>query len=485
VFGFVLALTAVLDGLLRLVIREPARRALAATVLLLFALAYGHLDVGLLEGRVHNTILMPVVVFGAVLPALWVVMRLRAAPRLAPFLQASAVALVALQLFTIGRQQLARGRAHGPSAGSPTASASEAASASRRPDIYYLIFDGYTRADILREYYAYDNSAFLDGLRARGFFVATEARSNYVHTRLSLASTLNMRYLDAEARRVGPGATDWDAVVPLVRRPAAMERLRQLGYRYRNVGGYWHVTRSSPLADENVSFLPDYAEEFVTVFLQTTAFDPMLRLVPAYRDLFHPGLVHLKQLHSIPRPKGRSGPLFTFAHVMCPHPPYVFDSKGLVRSAGSSLTNWRTKAYAEQVAFLNQEILKLIDAIDQASGQDAVVIMHGDHGARTLGNPWRGSPEQILEQVAILNAYRLPPDAATLLYPSITPVNSFRVLFTGVFGDPGLSPLKDHSFFSPQERMFDLQEVDASAHLMSAESARESAGRTDQGPPPL
>jgi hypothetical protein len=377
-------------------------------------------------------------------------------------------------LLTVGRQLLARSaRPDRVAAALPAERGTRAEG--RRPDIYYLIFDGYTRADVLDRYYDQDIGDFLEGLRARGFFVASGSRSNYVHTRLSLASALNMRYLDDEARRVGPGPTDWEAVVPLVQRPEVVARLRRLGYRYRNVGGYWHVTRSSPLADENVSFLPDYAEEFVTVFVQTTAFDPFLRRAPAYRDLYHPGRVHLKQLASVPRPPGRRGPLLTVAHVMCPHPPYVFDRNGLVRGMESSLTSWsRTRAYAEQVAFLNGEILKLLDAIDRASGPDAVVVLHGDHGSRTLGKAWRASPEQVLEQIAILNAYRLPPRAAARLYPTITPVNSFRVLLSGLFDATDLPLLEDRSFYSPQERMFDLQEADADGGLLTARSASDA-----------
>ena len=37
---------------------------------------------------------------------------------------------------------------------------------------YYIVLDAYTRGDILEEVFSFDNSAFLSGLRARGFTVA-------------------------------------------------------------------------------------------------------------------------------------------------------------------------------------------------------------------------------------------------------------------------------------------------------------------------
>ena len=64
-----------------------------------------------------------------------------------------------------------------------------------KPDIYYIVLDGYGREDILNEYYAYDNSEFLENLAKRGFAVPHQARSNYPKTVLSISSTLNMDYI--------------------------------------------------------------------------------------------------------------------------------------------------------------------------------------------------------------------------------------------------------------------------------------------------
>ena len=63
------------------------------------------------------------------------------------------------------------------------------------PDIYLIVLDGYAREDVLRQHYKFDNSAFLDGLRGRGFQVSGASTANYNWTFLSLASFLNMDYL--------------------------------------------------------------------------------------------------------------------------------------------------------------------------------------------------------------------------------------------------------------------------------------------------
>ena len=61
-----------------------------------------------------------------------------------------------------------------------------------KPDIYYLIFDRYARADQLASVYGYDNSAFLAALRQRGVAQQAHAkcqnqRPNAPHVRSSVS----------------------------------------------------------------------------------------------------------------------------------------------------------------------------------------------------------------------------------------------------------------------------------------------------------
>ena len=63
------------------------------------------------------------------------------------------------------------------------------------PDIYYIVLDAYTRSDVMKNKFGYDNSLFINSLQDMGFYVAECSQSNYSMTSLSLASTLNMDYL--------------------------------------------------------------------------------------------------------------------------------------------------------------------------------------------------------------------------------------------------------------------------------------------------
>ena len=479
VFGFVLLLTAVLDGVGRQVVRDAARRALMISVVLAFSLGYSVVDVGLFRERIFSTVLIPALFFGGVLPLFWVALRVRNPERLAMFVRTAAVAFVCVQIVTaVPRVAALSGEAmeEEPEAVVPVGEARTEAAGVSRPDVYLIVLDGYARADMLERYNQLDNTEFLDALRSRGFFISDQARANYMYTRLSLSSSLNMRYLDEDIGPLGPNPPR-GAIDPMLHQFEVAERMRQLGYTYRHVGGYWFVTRTSPIADENVAYLPGFIEQFTFVFLEQTIFHPFLKSIPAYGEWFQPAVVHLEQLKNIPKPEGRRGPVFTFAHVLCPHSPYVFDRNG-IRSAETSLTEgWdRPLEYAEQVRYLNTQILKLIDEIDRVSGRDAIVLLHGDHGARSLGQ-LGGTPEQNLEQLATLAAYRVPPAAEVAIYPGMSLVNNWRVLFTTVFGATDLPLLEDRMFYSPLSRLYDVKEVDLAGHFIEGDAPTAAADR--------
>ena len=92
-----------------------------------------------------------------------------------------------------------------PINGVPNAIPSQAAT----PDIYYIILDGYGRADMLQIIHGFDNSMFMESLEQRGFVVASESQSNYARTLLSLSSSLNMQYLDMMSAVMGNSNLWW------------------------------------------------------------------------------------------------------------------------------------------------------------------------------------------------------------------------------------------------------------------------------------
>jgi hypothetical protein len=105
--------------------------------------------------------------------------------------------------------------------------------------------------------------------------------------------------------------------------------------------------------------------------------------------------------------------------------------------------------YRDQVIFLNKQLELVLTEILARSATPPVIILQGDHGSVIE------SPER---RMAILNAYYLPDGGEELLYESISPVNTFRLVLSHYFGDRSTF-LEDRALYSRYERPYDYQLV--------------------------
>ncbi len=99
-------------------------------------------------------------------------------------------------------------------------------------DIYLILLDKYTGSRLLASHYDFDNSAFENALRRRGFVVPSMARANYIHTSLALASMLNLQYLDDLSARFGEDNDRWPLIYPMVESNRLAIFLKSMGYKY-------------------------------------------------------------------------------------------------------------------------------------------------------------------------------------------------------------------------------------------------------------
>ena len=102
----------------------------------------------------------------------------------------------------------------------------------------------------------------------------------------------------------------------------------------------------------------------------------------------------------------------------------------------------------DQAQFLNKKLLQAIDTILAESDVPPVIILQGDHG------PWLQPKDK---RMWILAALHLPGHNDKL-YPTITPVNFFRLVFNSYFGGK-YEILEDVSYFSPVPKLYDFSVV--------------------------
>lgn len=314
------------------------------------------------------------------------------------------------------------------------------------PDVYYIVLDRYASSTALKETYDFDNEPFLTALEDRGFDVARKAHSNYIKTPLSLASSLNMDLLDADALKAeATEGKDRNPIHRVLRAHLAVPAaLKELGYQYVHVSNWW--TPSATNVDADRTFRYEGQDEFSTVLSQTTLLRAFNEPAAApddpwdWRVLRQHTLYGLDKLDAI---ASTSGPKYVFAHLLLPHDPYVFNADGSFTGRAQVDELGQRESYRRQLSYANTRMLSLIDRI-LANSQDAVIMLQADEGpfpARYRADEWRfqwrdATDAELEEKLGILFAMRVP--GADLesegFHDAITPVNAFRIIFNARFG---------------------------------------------------
>jgi hypothetical protein len=126
------------------------------------------------------------------------------------------------------------------------------------------------------------------------------------------------------------------------------------------------------------------------------------------------------------------GPKFVVAHILCPHQPFVFGPHGEYVDPADWFNTEDKQFYLGQYMFISSEIAGVVGQLLERSSSDPIIILQSDHGPRSWASGCVGIGNN--EWQKVLNAYHLPGDGKNDLYDSISPVNSFRVIFNHYFG---------------------------------------------------
>jgi hypothetical protein len=343
-----------------------------------------------------------------------------------------------------------------------------------RPDIYYIVLDGYARHDVLDAIYGVDNAPFLTALGERGFRVAPNGRSNYLETSLSLGSSLNLAYLDEVARREGD-STSRRPLVKLIQASEVARVVRSQGYRFVNVDSGCYLTAPNPNADLELTRRSISNAEFENAVFRMT---PLARIpwLDAGFALWATGerdRIHF-QFEALSKLPDQGGPTFVMAHIMSPHPPFVFGADGgsprykfpISGNDGNVFDGARdhryVACYGDQLRYLNGMVLQAIDTIlaRYPSGERPIIILQGDHGSGLHFDLADKDQTNLWERSSILSAFLLPEHVAFETYDGMTPVNTFRVVFNGLWGTR-YELLEDRTFYAPFRHPYRHTEVSA------------------------
>lgn len=422
----------VLWAVLSLILRSLAKAGLATAILLVFFFSYGRLYDALETWGVFvpkHAYLLPGMLFVWGYCVYFISRAKRDFRITTRVLNITAVALIAINLFNIASYQVGLARLSDvTSVNSTEQSAASPVDLSTLPDIYFIILDEYAHPDTMKEYYDYDNSEFINSLEDKGFFIASESRTRASDTVYALAQILSMEYLS--------GNLILSKLYNMIAYNEVAEFLKTKGYQYIYLGNMFDVGRWESYMEDSADFYFNYFKtgadgwisEFQEVLWSTTMLRPFYyHLVGTqYENTFRRQILYtLEHLKRIPE---MEGPKFVVAHIICPHGPYVFGPGGEDIPSQYWYNHSDKEFYLGQYIFISTEIEKVIDALLKKSETPPVIIVQSDHGTRPYlpvgGNEWR----------KILNAMYLPGMDYDELWDSISPVNTFRLVFNQYFG---------------------------------------------------
>jgi hypothetical protein len=310
------------------------------------------------------------------------------------------------------------------------------------PDVYYVVLDSHTRSDALRDDYHLDNSAYLNELQAMGVYIADCSRTNYDYTQGAIVAALNMDYLT----NLGPYLKELNSndIWILLKQSRVRQLLENAGYKTVafDTGYEWSRLEDADiyLSLGSESYSLQKVNPFEAMLIKSTALliltDSQNKMVRSqFQEVNFPYSFHVNSqifiLEQLPQISQDPDPTFTFVHLLIPHVPFIFSPDGSIVSDPlfyNGKLSWPGDdehlilGYANQVEYIDRKIVEVVKTILAQSKTPPIIVIQGDHGLLDANRN------------EILNAYYLPGDGAKNLYPSITPVNSFRIIFDTYFG---------------------------------------------------
>jgi len=331
-------------------------------------------------------------------------------------------------------------------------------SRSTYPDIYLIVLDAYARNDMLERVFGYSNRAFSEILKAEGFQIASKSRSNYNCTTLSIYSLFMMGYNENWPASYLLNAGGCEHIGEKISNSFAISFLKERGYKFIAFSPYLISAKEFYGAD--IIFdagIELQMNQFELAIYTTSIFGDLFSLTGIYRKQYKKIINQLNTLENLHPQKITNSPFILYAHIDCPHPPFVVnkngeynDFSGHTMLDGDLIINKTItqaeyiKMYSNAVEFLNGRIISIVKNIKLRSavcGRKAVILIMGDHGSRGamqyIGNTRQENPLYMAEKFApFIAGYgdNLFADArAVKSFETISHINIFRFVFNSIF----------------------------------------------------
>jgi hypothetical protein len=317
------------------------------------------------------------------------------------------------------------------------------------PNVWFFMLDAYSRADRLRQQFAFDDTPFLRTLRKEGFVIPPRTQSAYGTTPLSVPTMLNMRYTLAS------GVLDLESVSPVFKgHNTVADTFRALGYAVALAPSQlldWECDGSEELC---IHPTQTYASHLglsplaYAVMERTPAADVLRSIAPVHLNPLtsrrqFPSRVVDAVLH-----RNFDRPVFTFVHSLLPHWPYLY--LGPRCKLAATRGRLGAAAYIQAVRCTNADTEEAVRRILRRDPR-AVIVLASDHGTDVEVNgdvsQWEWPRRTIERRFSNFVALRLPRGCRRHVPRELNEVNIFRIVLN-CLTTPNLSMLQPRRYLT-------------------------------------
>jgi hypothetical protein len=315
------------------------------------------------------------------------------------------------------------------------------------PDIFVYLLDGYPGATAATRLPGLDAAVFPAALADRGFTVHGDSRTNYLITRIVLASMFDGRHIAEIPDLAPPHGPDQSADARRLRavqeRSAGLAAIRAAGYDLVWVSSGWsHLDIRT--VDRRIE-APGISE-FELVVIRQTAVGKILQAVDPHglADTIRTRIRAAFQAATAIAAEPHGRPRFVFVHVPAPHPPLVYTASGADAVPGPD-SRWdlpdpegtasgeRAAREAAHVQAIGRMTIDAIDAMRTAATTPPVVVIFSDHGSDVGWNDDAPLTADLEERSSSFLA-TLTPGHPELFRERTTPVNIIGTLSNAYLG---------------------------------------------------
>ena len=298
------------------------------------------------------------------------------------------------------------------------------------PDVYHIVLDMYPTEDILKTRFEFDNSQFVNELESLGFR-KEDMRSNYMWTRFSIPSTINMKHFhDATQEEINYMHETHYSFNKSVEAYLA----KKIGYEIYEIS-----------TDDIKGFYGYFLGDFSRIFFRTN----FIRVIDDYfmisNDLFkNKNQKYFKDnIDELVKISTNNETTWVYFYSRPPHPPFIFNEDGSknLDFDQDEYFSWDVNNkihFINQLKYLNKHVLQSVNNI-LSSSKNSIIIIHSDDGipgltgSHLISNDNEISSDIFNELFSTINFIYTPNKCISNDYKIGTNINIISTLFRKCF----------------------------------------------------